>query len=124
MSILPDPENDDAPRWVSVYLTRARLTDKPALAALLVPVPDPQQLRPRLRHKGVAHHWSPAEQIDYWVFSDARSVACLAIHGLDEKEAALSRTLFAERCRHFGHGRIGWIEGILREATDSPGTMH
>jgi len=124
MNNITDPKINDAPHWISVYVTSARLADKPAVNALLEPIPDAELLRPKLKHTGTAHHWDAAQQIDYWVFSNARNVVCLSIEGFDERQADHSRTLFAERCRHFGHGRIAWIESILREATDSPLTTH
>jgi hypothetical protein len=129
MNILPDPEiaHSDMPRsgCVSVYETHALISDKPAINALLEPIPDAKLLRPKLQRDCTAHHWDPEQQIDYWVFSNGRNIVRLSIEGLDEQEVARSRALFAERCRRFGHGRIAWIEGVLREATNSPTkTMH
>lgn len=128
MSILPDPfdEHDDDPfrRFVVVYATRVRLKDKPALKKLLAPIPDGERLRFRLKNVCTAHHWDAMRHIDYWVFSNARNIVCLEIQGLDVREIERSRQLFAERCRRAGHGRIAWIESILREATNMPSTVH
>jgi hypothetical protein len=109
---------------VSVFGARAPISDKPAIKALLAPVPDAHLLRRRLRRGGCAHHWDPALEVDFWVFSNGKTMACLAIEGLSVEEAVRSRRLFADRCRRAGYGLIAWIEDVLREATRSPLTLH
>jgi hypothetical protein len=100
MTILPDPENEAAPALgcVSIYATRARISNKQAVKLLLAPVPDGERLRFKLRHDFTAHHWDDEQQIDYWVFSNSRTVLCVSIEGIQAQEAARSRAVFAERC--------------------------
>jgi hypothetical protein len=126
MNELLGDDGDDAPRsgCISVYATSARVGDKLAINALLEPIPDAKLLRPKLKRDCTAHHWDPEQQVDYWVFSNGRNIVRLSIEGLDEQEVAHSRGLFAERCRRCGHGRIAWVEEVLREATNSPRAMH
>jgi hypothetical protein len=119
-------ENNDAHRGgtISVSGARVHVRDKAAVKALLAPVPDAHLVRRRLKRGGYVQHWDCALEVDFWVFSNGKTMACLAIEGLSVDEAERSRRLFTDRCRVAGHGRIAWIEDILREATHSPLTLH
>jgi hypothetical protein len=110
---------------VSVFGTRARVSDKQAVKALLKRVPDAHLVRPRLNHNGSAHHWDSKREIDFWIFFNGLTVLCLEILGLDVVEADRSRKLFEDRSRRAGGNcRVAWVEEILREATNSPLTRH
>jgi hypothetical protein len=76
---------------VCIYRADARLSDGAALDQLLAPLPEANELRPRLQAEFFARAWDPQTQRDYWVVSDGAAVRCLTIGGLTLKQAAAVR---------------------------------
>ena len=76
---------------VSVLRADALLSDSPALDLLLRPLPEAQELRPRLAAEFFARAWDTELQRDYWVVSDGHRVTCYTVCGLTLKQAAAVR---------------------------------
>jgi len=83
----PEPEANG----VSVLRADALLSDSAALDQLLRPLPEAQELRPRLAADFFARAWDTELQRDYWVVSDGHCVTCYTVCGLTLKQAAAVR---------------------------------
>ncbi|HUL19067.1 MAG TPA: hypothetical protein VLV29_07345 [Steroidobacteraceae bacterium] len=76
---------------VSVQRATATLGDTAALDQLLRPLPEAEELRPRLAGQFFARAWDATAKRDYWVSSDGAEVVCFTIEGLTLKQAAAVR---------------------------------
>jgi hypothetical protein len=83
--------HDAAPMGATVRLAQARVDDGAALDRLLVPLPEAQELRPRLAGPLFVRAWDPAARRDYWVESDGVRVRCFTLSGIGLKQAAAVR---------------------------------
>jgi len=80
-----------SPDDVAVLRAEARLDDGDALARLLEPLPEAEDLRPRLVNPFFARAWDARVQRDHWVRSDGVRVTCFTISGVTLAQAAAVR---------------------------------
>jgi len=76
---------------VTVSRAEARVDDGAALDRLLEPLPEAQELRPRLSAQFFARAWDADARRDHWVASDGSRVTCFTITGLTLQQAAAVR---------------------------------
>lgn len=75
----------------TVQRVDARVDDGASLDRLLMPLPESDELRVRLRGPLFVRAWDAAAQRDYWVESDGARVTCFTLSGLTLKQAAAVR---------------------------------
>jgi hypothetical protein len=69
----------------------ALVTDQKALTRLLQPLPESDELRPRLLGQFFARAWHQETGRDFWIASDGMNVECFTISGLTLQQAARVR---------------------------------
>jgi hypothetical protein len=109
-------------RDATVRRAEARVDDGASLDRLLRPLPEAQELRPRLASPLFVRAWDPAAQCDYWVESDGARVRCFTLSGISLKEAAAVRVRWDQL-----RGQAALTEELLADLvaaeTGSPVTL-
>lgn len=107
---------------VAVRRTEARLDDRDALDRLLAPLPEGEDLKPRLGAPFFARAWDAGARLDHWIASDGARVVCLTVSGLTLKQAAEVRVRWDA-----AHARAELTEEALADLiaaqTGSPVTL-